>query len=30
MIPIIKTGISGGERLAKINELIRINENLSG
>jgi len=27
-IPIIKTGISGGERLAKINELIRINENL--
>jgi len=28
MIPIIKTGISGGERLAKINELIRINESL--
>jgi len=26
--PIIKTGIAGGERIAKINELIRIEENL--
>lgn len=28
-IPIIKTGIVGGERIAKLNELIRIEENIS-
>ncbi len=29
-IPIIKTGTVGGERIAKLNELIRIDEELSG
>ncbi|MDI6654344.1 MAG: phosphopyruvate hydratase [Candidatus Hydrothermarchaeota archaeon] len=28
--PIIKTGVVGGERIAKLNELIRINEELAG
>ncbi|MDI6888267.1 MAG: phosphopyruvate hydratase [Methanocellales archaeon] len=29
-IPIIKTGVIGGERIAKLNELVRIEEDISG